>query len=154
MNTTSTVWMGLTVGCCQCHDHKFDPLTSKDYYSLFAMFHNMPELGLDGTKGNAVPVLKIPSPEQQKKLQALGDRTADLQKRQLARIKEGAAAEAAWEKKAAASANSPPPELGGLVAHYTMDEMAGSSVADATGILPPARSTEKSSGKKASSAGR
>ena len=45
VNTTGTVWLGLTVGCCQCHDHKFDPITQKEYYSLFAFFHNVPENG-------------------------------------------------------------------------------------------------------------
>ncbi len=42
-NTTGAVWLGLTVGCCQCHDHKFDPLTQKDYYSLYAFFNSCDE---------------------------------------------------------------------------------------------------------------
>lgn len=48
VNTTGTAFLGLTVGCCQCHDHKFDPLTQKDYYGLFAFFNNAeePELPL------------------------------------------------------------------------------------------------------------
>jgi hypothetical protein len=71
VNTTSTVWLGLTVGCAQCHDHKFDPITQKEYYELYAFFHNVPEKGLDGSKGNAAPVLKVPTPEQQRKLAEL-----------------------------------------------------------------------------------
>ena len=43
VNTTSTVWLGLTVGCARCHDHKFDPLTHKEFYQLFAFFNNVPE---------------------------------------------------------------------------------------------------------------
>lgn len=46
-NTTSTVWLGLTVGCAQCHDHKFDPISQKDYYSLFAFFNNADERDID-----------------------------------------------------------------------------------------------------------
>ncbi|MEO6331274.1 MAG: DUF1549 domain-containing protein, partial [Gemmatimonadaceae bacterium] len=46
VNTTGTVFLGLTVGCTQCHDHKFDPLTQKDFYSLYAFFNTLPENGL------------------------------------------------------------------------------------------------------------
>jgi hypothetical protein len=42
-NTTGAVWLGLTVGCCQCHDHKFDPLTQKDFYRLYAFFNSCDE---------------------------------------------------------------------------------------------------------------
>ena len=47
--TTSTVWLGLTTGCARCHDHKYDPIKMKDFYSLFAFFHNLPEKGKDGS---------------------------------------------------------------------------------------------------------
>jgi mono/diheme cytochrome c family protein len=70
IDTTATVFMGLTMRCAQCHDHKFDPLTQKDYYRFYAFFHNVPEQGLDGQKGNAVPFLKVPTPEQQAQLDA------------------------------------------------------------------------------------
>jgi hypothetical protein len=46
-NTTATVWLGLTAGCAQCHDHKFDPISQKDYYSLFAFFNNADERDID-----------------------------------------------------------------------------------------------------------
>ncbi len=71
VNTTGTVWLGLTVGCAQCHDHKYDPISQKEYYQLYAFFNNVPENGLDGRVGNAVPVLKLPGPDQQKKLDDL-----------------------------------------------------------------------------------
>ncbi|SIO62361.1 Planctomycete cytochrome C [Singulisphaera sp. GP187] len=61
VNTTGTVWLGLTIGCAQCHDHKFDPLTQKEYYQLYAFFNNLPENGLDGRKGNAEPMIPVPS---------------------------------------------------------------------------------------------
>jgi hypothetical protein len=58
VNTTGSVWLGLTIGCCQCHDHKFDPLTQRDYYRLFAFFNNQDEPALP--LGPADP--KAPAP--------------------------------------------------------------------------------------------
>src|ERR1041384_1845206 len=63
VNTTTKVWLGLTVACAQCHDHKYDPITQKDYYRLYAFFNNVPENGLDGSKGNAAPMLELSTPE-------------------------------------------------------------------------------------------
>ena len=48
VETTSTTWMGLTVGCARCHSHKYDPISQKDFYQLFAFFNNVPENGKDG----------------------------------------------------------------------------------------------------------
>jgi hypothetical protein len=81
VNTAGTVWLGLTVGCAQCHDHKYDPLTQKEYYQLFAFFHNVPENGLDGTKGNAVPLLRMPTAEQQRRLDRLDAALKNLEPR-------------------------------------------------------------------------
>ena len=47
VNTTGTTWLGLTVGCCQCHDHKFDPLAQKEYYQFFAFLNNQDEPDLE-----------------------------------------------------------------------------------------------------------
>ena len=65
--TTGTVWLGLTFNCCRCHDHKFDPLTRKDYYSLFGFFNQTP---VDGGGGDpqGKPNLEMPSAEQSTKL--------------------------------------------------------------------------------------
>ncbi len=73
VNTTGTVWLGLTVACAQCHDHKYDPLSQKEFYQLYAFFHNVPENGLDGSKGNAAPVLKAPTAEQARRLRELDE---------------------------------------------------------------------------------
>ena len=76
INTTATVWMGVTLGCAQCHDHKYDPFTQTDFYRLYAFFNNVPENGLDGQKGNAVPVLKVPTKEQEQKRRELAEQVA------------------------------------------------------------------------------
>ena len=72
IEATSTTWMGITLGCARCHDHKYDPLTQKDFYSLGAFFNGIPEQGLDGYKGNAKPFLQLPStPQEQMKAQLI-----------------------------------------------------------------------------------
>ncbi|MDR3639619.1 MAG: PSD1 and planctomycete cytochrome C domain-containing protein [Isosphaeraceae bacterium] len=71
VNTTATVWLGLTVACAQCHDHKFDPISQRDYYGLYAFFNTVPENGIDGANGNAAPLLKIPSDPQRRELDRL-----------------------------------------------------------------------------------
>ncbi|HVW83031.1 MAG TPA: DUF1553 domain-containing protein [Bryobacteraceae bacterium] len=67
--TTATVWMGLTVGCARCHDHKYDPIAQKDFYRLFAYFNQVPnERGFVWNYGPEEPFVKAPLPEQQRKL--------------------------------------------------------------------------------------
>jgi mono/diheme cytochrome c family protein len=67
VHTTMAVWQGLTAGCAQCHDHKFDPLSQREFYQLFAFFNNGPEKGLINTE-NPAPRIEVPSPEQTRRL--------------------------------------------------------------------------------------
>jgi hypothetical protein len=64
VRTVTGVWMGLTAGCAQCHDHKFDPLSQREYYQLFAYFNNVPEKGIGGGKKNVPPLLDLATPHQ------------------------------------------------------------------------------------------
>lgn len=68
VNTTGTLWLGLTLGCTQCHDHKFDPISQADYYSLSAFFNSIDETGAAGS--GAKPQMKVRSPYAQRHLQA------------------------------------------------------------------------------------
>src|SRR5262249_10257285 len=81
VETTATVMLGLTVGCARCHDHKFDPVTQKDFYSLFAFFNSIAGDELDGNIAAHPPVVKVASPEQLAKLKQLKERVADTKKR-------------------------------------------------------------------------
>jgi hypothetical protein len=64
VETTATVWMGLTAGCAVCHDHKFDPLKQKEFYQLFSYFFSLTEKAMDGNALLPPPVVKVPSDHQ------------------------------------------------------------------------------------------
>jgi hypothetical protein len=74
VDTLGTIWLGLTVGCARCHDHKYDPLTQREYYQLFAYFNNIAEWGLGPNNGNSPPFVEVPAnwpnltPSQNKKI--------------------------------------------------------------------------------------
>jgi hypothetical protein len=68
VDTFGTVVLGLAVGCARCHDHKYDPITQRDYYSLFAFFNSIDGTDLDGNAARHAPVVSLPTPDQAKKL--------------------------------------------------------------------------------------
>ena len=61
VDTNGTVFLGLTIGCCRCHDHKYDPIRMKDYYQLFAFFNNIDGPAMDGNTAQWAPIAKVPS---------------------------------------------------------------------------------------------
>ncbi len=79
VETTGTVWLGLTAGCARCHDHKFDQLTQKEFYGLFAFFNSIEETGRVDRGGNANPVLSLPTPEQITRKKTLEAEQSQLQ---------------------------------------------------------------------------
>lgn len=70
VRTTSTVWMGATLGCAECHDHKFDPYTTKDFYSMAAFFADIEEIGVYGNRGRP-PEMLVTDPAQEKEIAAI-----------------------------------------------------------------------------------
>lgn len=95
MDTTATNWLGLTMACCQCHDHKYDPLTMRDYYSLMDAFNRVPESGVPQYLSSRIrvanPVLELPTEENKARI-------ADLESQIAAAAPEAkVASEAAFE---------------------------------------------------------
>ncbi len=97
IEATSTTWLGITLGCARCHDHKYDPLRQKDFYSFGAFFNTISDKGLDGQKGNAAPFLQLPSAAQAemkaKLIEAIKRKDAEI-----------TASEKAWEATQAENA--------------------------------------------------
>ena len=84
-NMVSEAFLGLTMACAKCHDHKYDPLTQREFYQLYAFFNNTPELGIDGKRGNARPFIQAPTKEQQLQLQSLDNQIAIVSRRRATR---------------------------------------------------------------------
>jgi mono/diheme cytochrome c family protein len=80
VETTSWVWLGLTANCAVCHDHKFDPVTMRDFYSMAAFFRNTTQGALDGNVRDTAPVLVLPKPEDEKRWSALPGELAAAKK--------------------------------------------------------------------------
>ena len=77
-SVAAETWLGLTAGCAQCHNHKFDPVTQKDFYSLYAFFFSAAGSPLDGNTVLHEPSVKLPTPEQEKALADLDSRLKSL----------------------------------------------------------------------------
>src|SRR5437773_12078655 len=94
--------MGLTVGCAVCHDHKFDPISQKEFYQMYAFFNNMNEKAMDGNALLPPPMMRLPTPEDQTKLAELNQSIAPVE----AKIRAAVAKVAYKEpKRAPASTN-------------------------------------------------
>ncbi len=126
VETTSTVFMGLTAGCAVCHEHKFDPISQREFYRLFAFFNNVAEPAMDGNKPQVPPIVEVYLPGVEEELAKLDERIAGVEAERVARASEKRDAFEAWvrESEQRELKREPPP---GLVAHFPLDgEGAGS----------------------------
>ncbi len=97
VDTTATVWLGLTMGCARCHDHKFDPISQQEYYQFFSFFNNVPEFGRAIKEGNSPPWLKAPTPQQQKRLVEIDQQLDQSESQRPLLEKATSAAQLKWE---------------------------------------------------------
>jgi hypothetical protein len=127
VKTTSMVWMGLSMECAQCHDHKYDPITMTDYYRFFAYFNQASDPGMQTRGGNQAPVVNVLDTALQAEAKRLEAQLPSLE----TKLKERAtAAEPEFEKwlaQAAAQTGGEARLPGGAVVHLPLDE----SLADA-----------------------
>ena len=119
VETTSNVWLGMTMGCARCHDHKYDPIKQADFYKFFAFFNTVNEKGLDGMSGNAEPVLTLPDDAQKLRFDqitmAIKKREAELPEKQVDELL------AAWEAAQTPDLAGPLSLRVGLQAHYDFE---------------------------------
>jgi hypothetical protein len=113
VETTSAVWLGLTMGCSQCHDHKFDPITQKDYYSMFALFNQLVETGgvdkrfgkksysnmYDSLYAMESPYLMLATPEQDAQMKSVQSKRGSVEKALMARSAEFKVPFETWVKE-------------------------------------------------------
>ena len=98
VDTTGQTWLGLTLGCCRCHDHKFDPITQREFYQIFAYFNSNEETGvLDDDGRNTKPVIGLPTAEQEKQLAVLEAARVTAERQLPVAEKEMPAAQIKWE---------------------------------------------------------
>ena len=103
VETMSTVFLGLTVGCARCHDHKYDPISQKEFYQLFAYFNNVPERGRVLRPFNSPPKIPAPTREEAHELEGLADEIS-LAEESFRTIRESASEDfARWEQELAQS---------------------------------------------------
>ncbi len=99
LETTSTVWLGATMTCARCHDHKYDPISQKDYYRMLAFFRSVAEEGSDENAMTPAPFLKVPTPESQSALAAFEEKLESMRDSLDAPDPELDAAQQEWERR-------------------------------------------------------
>jgi hypothetical protein len=124
--TMGTVFLGLTLGCARCHDHKYDPILQKDVYSFYSFFDNSAESGVGLKGGNSPPVILAPTPEQQGKLKELQDKLKTAEKQLADLHPKVAAAQRAWEKTLEDSTPAVGQLSGHLIGYFPLSSEAES----------------------------
>ena len=127
-NTTACAFLGMTMECARCHDHKFDPVSQKEYFQLFAFFNNVNELGMTGDDGNAGPMVMMPSDEQEETLRSARADVASIESRIATRRQE------VFKSGTYRGATLPESVVTeGLVAHYPLDMVAEDKTSNLVG---------------------
>ena len=134
-NTFSTTFLGLTVECARCHDHKYDPISQKDYYQLFAFFNNIPETAqIDYRDQAPEPAIRMQNAELEAQKAFVDSTIATLEQQVKQRAAQPDAAFDQWQKEEA-STEEPDTETD-LLAHFPLNVLENEQFLDQTGQLP------------------
>jgi hypothetical protein len=142
VDTTSTVFMGLTMGCARCHNHKYDPFTQKEYYQLYAYFNSIPEDGRASNYGNSPPWMAAPTSEQKSRYDELKNDIAQTVRRLALLARNKRPLQRRWERSLGRSSNTHwfPPD--NLLWHHALDEGAAPTIKDSIARIDPAKPDE------------
>jgi hypothetical protein len=103
-DTTMQVWMGITLGCAKCHNHKYDPISQREYYSFFAIFNQT----ADSDKGDDAPFISAPTREYNERVRLIDEQIAAVKQKLETPTPELAAEQAKWEESLLVKANWQP----------------------------------------------
>jgi hypothetical protein len=133
VKTTSMVFLGLSMECAQCHDHKYDPIPQKDYYRFFAYFNQSADPGRQTRNGNQAPIVDVPDEMKLAKIPGIETQLAAT-RAELTSLRESAEPRfVKWLDEMETRPNKSQQLPGGLVAHLALDENKGSDAANAVG---------------------
>ncbi len=132
-DTTGTVWMGLTVGCATCHDHKFDPISQKEYYSLTSFFRNTTQPTMDLNIQDTPPAIEVPLAADRNSWQRLTTQRDDLARKLAAKRSQALENISAWLEgvRPKAASYAPDSQVMALQISDDMSAAAGVEIVDA-----------------------
>lgn len=129
VRTTATVWMGLTLQCAQCHDHKYDPISQEEFYRFFAYFNSVTDKGVENRAGNVDPLVTVVTAGEREAKARLSSVVADLTRRRQARTDQADRLVAAWERNLKRDTRRSAKVAGPLLLHCRLDETVGHKIA-------------------------
>ncbi|HWV98466.1 MAG TPA: DUF1553 domain-containing protein [Candidatus Acidoferrum sp.] len=123
VQTFSSVFLGLTFECARCHDHKFDPISQRDYYSLSAFFNSIDEYGTyDNSSHVPTPSILLPTPEQEKAMAASAEMLQEKRRNLLEALTNSEESFSEWLKY-----SNHEPAIAGLIGRFTFDAVDGTN---------------------------
>ena len=138
--TTGVTWLGMTIACAQCHDHKYDPMTQKDYYAFYAFFNNVPENGKDGVRDrNPQPFLSVPTESQQMQQKQYAEQLSAAETQLAELTKTLPEKQTAWEQSLVAAGQTIAAAIPPIAdVHFALDENGNGRQADGSELLAKA----------------